>query len=121
MSGKSAIEVKKNGGGLPLPMQALQEQLSSIMQDGPVSCGLKSQSRQRVAGLDGWLNYGVSPDLTKVFFAQINCGSFWGGADRLVIDIWSLKTFKIEKQFSSEKLAVYVSGSNSTDDGNAMN
>jgi len=121
MDGNGAIEVKKNGskGGLLPPMLALQDQLIDIIK-GPVSCELDKRYRQQMTPLGEQWGYGVSPDRKKSFFTRIMSYPR-GGADKLIIDIWNIETLKIEQQFYSEDLAVYVSGSNSSDDGTALN
>jgi len=121
MGGNGAIEVKKNGskGGLLPPMLALQDQLTDIIQ-GPVSCELDKQYRQQMTPLGEQWWYGVSPDRTKAFFIKI-MSCLRGGADKLIIDVWNLKTFELEQQFHSEDLAAYLPGSNSSDDGTVLN
>ena len=121
MDGNGAIEVKKNGsqGGLLPPMLALQDQLTGIIQ-GPVSCELDERQRQEMTPLGEQLRYGVSPDRMKAFFVKImSCSR--GGADKLIIDVWNLKTLELVQQFYSEDLAAYVSGCNSSDDSTALN
>ena len=121
MSGNGAIEIKKTGsrGGLLPPMLALQDRLMGII-EGPVSCGLDKQHRQQMAPFGEQWEYGVSPDRKKAFFTQMMPCSR-GGADKLSIDVWNLKTLKIEQQFFSKDLARYIPGSNSSDDGTALN
>ncbi len=121
MGGKAVIKLKKLGsqGCLLPPMLALQNQLIDIIQ-GPVSCELDKQYRQQMASLGDQWGGGVSPDRSKAFFTQIMFCPM-GGADKLIIDIWNLKTLTLEQQFCFEDLAAYVSGSNTSDDGTAIN
>jgi hypothetical protein len=121
MGRNKAVEVKKTGaqGGFLPPMLALQDQLTDIIQ-GPVSCELDERYRQQMAPLEQQMGYGVNPDRTKAFFVQtVSCPR--GGADKLIIDVWDLNTFKIEHQFISEDLAAYIPGCNISDDGTTMN
>ena len=121
MGENGAIEVKKNGvpGSLQPPLMALWDQLSTII-PGPVSCELDKRYSQQMTPLGEQWECGISPDRKKAFFTQIMpCPR--GGADKLIIDVWNLKTLKIEQQFFSEDLVTYVHGSNTSDDGTALN
>ncbi|MCD6333367.1 MAG: hypothetical protein J7L89_08850, partial [Bacteroidales bacterium] len=120
MGGNGAIKAKKTGsqGGLLSPMMALQDKLTGMIQ-GPVSCEMDKRHRQQMTPLGKQWEYGISPDREKAFYTQIMPCPL-GGADKLIIDVWNLKTLKIEQQFFSEDLVTYVHGSNSSDDGTAL-
>ena len=121
MGENGAIEIKKTGsrGGLLPPMLALQDRLAGII-EGPASCELDKQHQQQMTPLGEQWEYGVSPDREKAFYTQI-MPCLRGGADKLIIDVWNLKTLKIEQKFYSEDFAAYVHGLNTSADGTGSN